>query len=173
MGPYTLRVEVACACEEAERCAERARRELLRQGVKVDRHATDVVLVARTADGEAAAAVRRARLDDSRRVLVAVPCPTHCLRTAVWETLEAGACDVFWWSGDGSAARSVSARLERWPEVDELMSSELVADNLIGCSEAFRSCRRTPPPSPANLSPNNRAPPGRHIHSPPTRFPEP
>jgi Sigma-54 interaction domain len=135
-------VDVACAGEEVKRCAERARRELLRVGVKADGKASDVLLVADAADGEVVWAVRQARLDGARRVLVALPSPESLIRAAVWEMLEAGACDVFCWSEDGSTAPGVCARLERWREVDELMGSDLVAGNLVGSSEAFRSTLR-------------------------------
>ncbi|MBV8988327.1 MAG: sigma 54-interacting transcriptional regulator [Solirubrobacterales bacterium] len=100
--------------------------------------ASDVLLITRPEADETSAAVRSARLGGARRVLVAVPSGSCLVDAAVWETLAAGACDVFCWTADETPAHSVRSRLERWREIDELLDSELVAGNLIGSSDAFR-----------------------------------
>src|ERR1700722_3441799 len=60
---------------------------------------------------------------------------------AVWSLLEAGASDVLAWGSRGSPA-DVAARLERWDAVDEVIESSLVANNLIGKSQAWRTALR-------------------------------
>jgi len=140
VAPYTLRVDISCAHEESRSCAERARRELAGEGVRLEGDAVVVLLVARSADGHVPAAVRNARRRGARQVLVALTSQDELCGSAVWEALDAGACDVFYWSAE--AAGNVRARLERWQEVDEIMSSDLVAANMIGSSEVFRSALR-------------------------------
>jgi transcriptional regulator with GAF, ATPase, and Fis domain len=60
-----------------------------------------------------------------------------------WALLRAGASDVLRWSATDQAARTAAARLMRWRQVDELVNSPLVRDNLVGCSPSWnRALRR-------------------------------
>ena len=61
---------------------------------------------------------------------------------AVWSLLAAGASDVFAWDHSADAAHEVAARFQRWNEVDEIVRSPLVKENLAGESAAWlRSLR--------------------------------
>jgi transcriptional regulator with GAF, ATPase, and Fis domain len=51
-----------------------------------------------------------------------------------WRLLQHGASDVLAWDDTRNCAAEVAARLERWEEVDQLVASPLVRDNLIGRS---------------------------------------
>jgi transcriptional regulator with GAF, ATPase, and Fis domain len=51
--------------------------------------------------------------------------------------LQAGATDVFAWDHSHEPAREVAARFERWTQVDELVQSSSVRDNLVGQSPAW------------------------------------
>ena len=55
---------------------------------------------------------------------------------AAWELLAAGVTDVVAWNGD---VAEVSARLERWRAVDELVASPLIAEHLVGSSPVWRA----------------------------------
>ncbi len=57
---------------------------------------------------------------------------------AAWPLLEAGAADVFAWDSSPTAASDIAHRLRRWDEVDRLLSSPLVRENLVGESLAWR-----------------------------------
>lgn len=57
--------------------------------------------------------------------------------TGAWRLLQAGAADVFAWDYSREPARAVAARFERWAQVDELIQSPLVRDNLVGQSPAW------------------------------------
>jgi transcriptional regulator with GAF, ATPase, and Fis domain len=72
-----------------------------------------------------------------KRVL-AVAVSAHSLTSgAVWNMLQAGASDVFAWEQLDDPPTVVASRLERWKEVDELVNSSLVRDNLVGQSPAW------------------------------------
>jgi transcriptional regulator with GAF, ATPase, and Fis domain len=74
-----------------------------------------------------------------RRVLAIAATPSILESTAAWELLQAGVTDVVAWDGD---VATVSARLERWRAVDELVASPLVAEHLVGSSPAWRAVLR-------------------------------
>lgn len=59
-----------------------------------------------------------------------------------WSLLQAGVSDVLSWDQPAHAARAIGARLERWQAVDEVISSPLVAANLIGRSDAWQRVLR-------------------------------
>ena len=60
----------------------------------------------------------------------------------VWELLQAGASDVFAWDQFDDAAAVIASRLERWEEVDDLVNSSAVRENLVGQSPAWISVLR-------------------------------
>lgn len=54
-----------------------------------------------------------------------------------WLLLQAGASDVFAWDHSSRPAQEVAARFKRWQEVDELVRSPLVQENLVGKSPVW------------------------------------
>jgi transcriptional regulator with GAF, ATPase, and Fis domain len=54
-----------------------------------------------------------------------------------WELLRAGAADVLGWDQTPDPAAAVAARVGRWAEVDAVVRSPLVRDNLVGASPAW------------------------------------
>jgi transcriptional regulator with GAF, ATPase, and Fis domain len=69
---------------------------------------------------------------------------TRCSLTpgAVWNLLQAGASDVFAWDQLENPAAVIASRLQRWKEVDELVNSTEVRDNLVGQSSVWISVLR-------------------------------
>jgi transcriptional regulator with GAF, ATPase, and Fis domain len=59
-----------------------------------------------------------------------------------WRLLQAGASDAFGWNHSSAPAREVAARLERWKTVDNLLTSKLVKNNLVGESPKWKSVLR-------------------------------
>ena len=88
-------------------------------------------------DADLAAAVREYSAFGVRRV-IAIAVPSAGLASAdAWRLLSDGASDVFSWNDAAKSAEKVAARLRRWAEVDEILRSSLVQDNLIGESPAW------------------------------------
>jgi transcriptional regulator with GAF, ATPase, and Fis domain len=56
---------------------------------------------------------------------------------SVWKLLQAGASDVFAWDHSGNPAREAAARFERWEQVDEIIESPLIRENLVGRSSIW------------------------------------
>lgn len=54
-----------------------------------------------------------------------------------WSLLKAGASDVFAWDHSPEPAHEIAARFERWRQVDQIIQSPLVRENLIGQSQAW------------------------------------
>jgi transcriptional regulator with GAF, ATPase, and Fis domain len=70
--------------------------------------------------------------------ILAIALSRSCLPVAwIWELLQAGASDVFAWDHSDQPAREVAARFERWEQVDEIVETPLVRDNLVGRSPAW------------------------------------
>jgi transcriptional regulator with GAF, ATPase, and Fis domain len=59
-----------------------------------------------------------------------------------WPLLDAGASDVFAWDRCRTPALDIAQRLRRWDDVDRLVSSPLVSENLVGESLSWRSVLR-------------------------------
>jgi transcriptional regulator with GAF, ATPase, and Fis domain len=59
------------------------------------------------------------------------------LGDGAWDVLAAGASDVLPWSGVAALGTDVAARLRRWAEIDEVLRSDVVHDNLLGRSAAW------------------------------------
>ena len=60
-----------------------------------------------------------------------------------WGLLRAGAADVLTWSGTGAdLAAGAAARFRRWAEVDRIVESPLVRENLVGQSPAWKAVLR-------------------------------
>jgi DNA-binding NtrC family response regulator len=87
--------------------------------------------------------LREASRHGMERVL-AIALPNAGIETAaIWELLSAGASDVFAWDHSPHPAREIAARFKRWRNVDEIVNSPLVKDNLAGQSPTWiRALRR-------------------------------
>ena len=59
-----------------------------------------------------------------------------------WELLQAGASDAFTWNQMANPAGRVAAQFERWEQVDQIVHSPLVRNNLVGVSPAWTSTLR-------------------------------
>lgn len=55
----------------------------------------------------------------------------------IWDLLAAGAADVFSWHRCHNPAQEISARFQRWEQVDEIVRSPLVRENLAGRSATW------------------------------------
>jgi transcriptional regulator with GAF, ATPase, and Fis domain len=62
-------------------------------------------------------------------------CESGC--AGAWQLRKAGASDVLRWSRSSESAMQVFARFERWNQVDEIIHSPLVSENLAGQSPAW------------------------------------
>lgn len=74
--------------------------------------------------------------------LLAVTMQGALTNGTAWQVLEAGASDVFAWHVAGDTAWTIAARLQRWHEVDSIVSSTLVQNHLIGESHAWKRLLR-------------------------------
>ncbi len=75
-------------------------------------------------------------------VLAIAVSPAALDRETPWRLLAAGAADVLALDGTRDAVGEVVARLRRWREIDEVLTSPTVAGVLIGESPAFRKVIR-------------------------------
>jgi transcriptional regulator with GAF, ATPase, and Fis domain len=98
------------------------------------------VLCFDTVSSELCDLVRAASQDGAERV-VALALSGVVERDA-WRLLAAGAADVVDWEDSGTYGRELAARFERWRQVDELVRSPLVRDNLVGESPVWRAVLR-------------------------------
>jgi len=62
--------------------------------------------------------------------------------TDAWRLLSLGACDVIAWHRHPNAAAGIAARFERWAEIDRVIDSSVVRDNLVGRSPAWIAALR-------------------------------
>jgi transcriptional regulator with GAF, ATPase, and Fis domain len=76
------------------------------------------------------------------RVLAVALQATALAGGVTWQLLQAGASDVFAWERVPAPAAMIAARFERWDEVDRLVRSPLVQNNLVGQSRAWVSVLR-------------------------------
>ena len=72
-----------------------------------------------------------------RQILAIVPRSALLNSEEVWKLLQAGATDVMAWDELKSPSRDIADRLERWQLVDQVLSSAVVKDNLVGSSRAW------------------------------------
>ena len=79
---------------------------------------------------------------DRLQHVMAVALSREALNGTAWQLLQAGAADVFAWSNADAMARVVAARVQRWLEVDSVLDSPLVKDNLVGDSSMWRATLR-------------------------------
>ncbi|HTD16136.1 MAG TPA: sigma 54-interacting transcriptional regulator [Chthoniobacterales bacterium] len=93
-------------------------------------------------DPAALALLREDRRLGSHRLLAVSLRREQLTNAAVWQLIEAGASDVFAWDDLGQPAAAVAARLQRYAEVDALLSSPTVKENLAGHSPTWLSVLR-------------------------------
>lgn len=84
----------------------------------------------------------RSQTRNSRAQVLTVALTRDALGDNVWRLLQAGAADVLVWDSPEAMARQVFARVERWLEIDKLMDSPLVKNNLVGESSVWRATLR-------------------------------
>jgi transcriptional regulator with GAF, ATPase, and Fis domain len=82
--------------------------------------------------------VRGVTVEGDQRVLAVVVGDGDPGAPSCWRLLAAGAGDVIAWDRSDQPAADVSARLQRWQAVDELMAAPMVRDTLVGSSPAWR-----------------------------------
>lgn len=76
------------------------------------------------------------------RILVLVTDRAALAGDYAWQLLRAGASDVLVWRELANPGGVIASRLRRWREVDRVLESPLVKDNLVGQSRAWRSALR-------------------------------
>jgi len=81
--------------------------------------------------------VRAVTAGGDRRVLALSTSGAALAGDQSWRLLQAGASDALSWSDPVPSARVVAARLERWIEVDRILLSPAVQDQLVGHSPCW------------------------------------
>lgn len=90
-------------------------------------------------DDSVIAFVKSAACNGNQRLLAIHTAGTACPSTAVWSLLGAGATDVWSDCGDWSTtAQLILDCVSRWKNVNQLMASSVVRDNLVGNSPAWQ-----------------------------------
>lgn len=78
----------------------------------------------------------------SARLLALIPEGVSFDKEAVWELLNEGVSDVLVWNGDSQVLDLIRARFKRWREIDDLVNSSLVKNNLVGQSRTWKKVIR-------------------------------
>jgi transcriptional regulator with GAF, ATPase, and Fis domain len=81
--------------------------------------------------------LREASHQGLERVLAIALSHSALVYNGTWRLLQAGASDVFAWDHSPDPAQEVAARFDRWAQVDEIVQSPLVQNNLAGQSSAW------------------------------------
>lgn len=76
-------------------------------------------------------------LGPGRRVLAVAAPGSSCAGAGEWELLRQGAADVARWDEMPDPGASIGARLTRWAEIDDVLRSDLVSENLVGRAPAW------------------------------------
>jgi hypothetical protein len=71
------------------------------------------------------------------RVLAIAATGSALTKGCAWSLINAGATDVFAWNHSTSTAQEIADRFKRWKEVDDLVVSPLVKNNLAGQSAVW------------------------------------
>jgi transcriptional regulator with GAF, ATPase, and Fis domain len=100
------------------------------------------IVVFDAASDEASALVATSSRSGDERVIAVATARAQLRAEGPWLLMNAGAADVLAWDDDGRCAAQVAARLERWAEVDAVLSSSAVRGRLVGESPAWRSTLR-------------------------------
>lgn len=81
--------------------------------------------------------LRQASRQGLERVLAIAVCASVPSNTVVWSLLQSGASDVFSLHHSKDVGSKIAARIDRWRQIDEIVRSSLVANNLVGQSPAW------------------------------------
>jgi len=81
--------------------------------------------------------LREASHQGLERVLAIALSHSALVDHGTWRLLQAGASDVFAWDHSPDPAQEVAARFDRWAQVDGIVESPLVQNNLAGQSAAW------------------------------------
>ncbi|SFI42179.1 sigma 54-interacting transcriptional regulator [Nitrosomonas sp. Nm34] len=81
-------------------------------------------------------------LSRNGQIAVLACCNTTITGDAVWQLLEAGACDVLVSSQDNTLIHEIIARLQRWGAVHRLVNSPVVQNVLVGESQVLKAILR-------------------------------
>lgn len=96
------------------------------------------IVFAAAATPEVGEFVRDASREGSEQILVLVENNAALAGGAAWRLLDAGASDVLVWHDLPEPAGMVAARLRRWRQVDALLATPAVRDQLVGESRAWK-----------------------------------
>lgn len=86
--------------------------------------------------------LRRCTAGSGNRVLAIALTSVSLNSGQVWQLIGAGASDVFHYTEKAELGACIAARLRRWQQIDSLMLSSLVQDNLVGRSHAWATVLR-------------------------------
>jgi transcriptional regulator with GAF, ATPase, and Fis domain len=101
------------------------------------------ILIFDTVDPPLLEFVRESSQQGQQRVLSIATSAAALSAETTWSLLHAGAADAWVWCDSPELlTERLSARLDRWKVVDQLMESPLVRNNLIGQSSIWKSCLR-------------------------------
>jgi transcriptional regulator with GAF, ATPase, and Fis domain len=120
---------------------------LVREGVIVVRAdsgsaRSPVLLAFEQVDEEVCAAIQQQASEGAHRV-IALALKREKLNTqGTWRLMETGAADVLVWDAQPPPIAALTARLQRYVEVDELLESPFVREQLVGCSLTWRRTLR-------------------------------
>jgi transcriptional regulator with GAF, ATPase, and Fis domain len=81
--------------------------------------------------------VRSVCAQERTRILAIVANAKEKQRDYAWQLLHAGASDVLEWNDLQQPGDTIAARLTRWQEIDSIVTSPLVRNNLVGKSRAW------------------------------------
>ncbi len=94
------------------------------------------------ADDQLLSVLHEARRDPRCRVLAVAGSSDAAETGVIWRLLHAGASDVLLWGGGGAGAAQLSAKLQRWFEVDELTGQAVSQESIIGDSATWCAITR-------------------------------
>jgi transcriptional regulator with GAF, ATPase, and Fis domain len=134
------RVALVAAGEKAASGRRRVEADLLAAGLRVagapERSAHGSVVLFEHLDESVLRTVRELSADGCARVVAVALTDKALSGRAPWSLLAAGADDALCWR-DAETAHELRARFTRWREVDELIASPLVRENLVGEDPAW------------------------------------
>lgn len=87
--------------------------------------------------------VRTVTKDKSERIIILLTEETSSVNGNPWQILQAGASDVLVWDHISDLASVMTAKFQRWQEIDDLVNSPLIRNSLVGHSRAWKAvlCR--------------------------------
>ena len=130
-----------------ERACEAILQSLRQAGIETDALDSDDVtgpglLIFDHVSAQVCDALRAVTAGGDRRVLAVSTTGAALAGDQSWRLLMAGASDALAWNDPATSAHAVAARLERWAEVDRIMLSPAVQDQLVGHSPCWLATLR-------------------------------